>query len=82
MRLADQRGQDMAGLQVVVVARAVEIGRHDRQIPCAVLAVVRPAHLDARDLGHGVGAVRGLQGAGQKMGFEDGLRAFAGIDAA
>lgn len=82
MRLADQGRQNVAGLQVVVVARAIEIGRHDRQISRSVLPVVGPAHLDARDLGHCVGAVRGLQGSAQQIGFADGLRTFAGIDAA
>ena len=82
MGLADQGGQDVAGLQVVVVARAVEVGRHDRKVARAVLAVVGPAHLDARDLGQGVGAVRGFQGAAQKIGFADGLRTFPWIDAA
>jgi hypothetical protein len=80
--LADQGGQDVAGLQVVVVAGAVEVGRHDREVARAVLAVVGPAHLDARDLGHGVGAVRGFKGARQQVGFADGLRTFPGIDAA
>lgn len=82
MGLADQGGEDVAGLQVVVVARAVEVGRHYCQIARAVLAVVGPAHLDARDLGHGVGAIGGFQGAGQQIGFADGLRAFSGVDAA
>lgn len=82
MRLPDQGGQDVAVLQVVIIARTVKIRGHDRQIPCAVLTVVRPAHLDARDLGQGIGSVRGLQGAGQQIGFSDGLRTFARIDAA
>ena len=82
MSLADQGGEDVAGLQIVVVARAVEVGRHDRKIAGAVLAVVGPAHLDASDLGHGVGAVRGFKGAGQQVGFADGLRTFPRVDAA
>ena len=81
MRLAYQGRQDVAGLQVVVVARAVEVGGHNGKVPRAILAIVGPAHLDARDLGHGVRTVRGLQGTGQKIGFADGLRALPGIDA-
>ena len=81
MSLADQGGQDVAGLQVVVVARAIEVGGHDGQISGAELTVVGPAHLNARDLGHSVGTVRGLQRAAQKIGFTDGLRAFPRVDA-
>ena len=58
------------------------IGRHDGQIACAVLAVVSPAHLDTRNLGHCVGTIGGLQRAAQQIGFSDGLRAVSGIDAA
>jgi len=81
MGFTDQGRQDVTGLQVVVIARAVEVGGHDCQISGAELAVVGPAHLDARDLGHGVGTVRGLQRAAQKIGFKDGLRAFPRVDA-
>ena len=81
MRLADQGGQDVAGLQIVVVARAVQVGGHDRKVPRAVLAVVGPAHFDSRNLGHRVGTVGGLQGACQEIEFTDGLRAFPRIDA-
>jgi hypothetical protein len=55
VQLADHRRNDVAVLQVVVVAGAVEVGRHDAAVVGAVLAVVALAELDAGDLGDGVG---------------------------
>ena len=81
MGLADQGGQDVAGLQIVVITRAVKVGGHDGKISGAVLAVVSPAHLDAGDLGHSVGAVRGFQGPGKEVFFLDRLRAQLRINA-
>lgn len=71
----------MAGFQVIVVARSVQVGGHDGQKFCAVLAVVAPALLDSRDLGQGVGTVGGLQRAGQQIFFLHGLGGMFGIDA-
>ena len=50
MELPDQSRKYVRCLQVEIVARAVQVGRHHRQVLGAVLAVVAPAHLDARDL--------------------------------
>src|SRR5205823_6151612 len=38
VRLAQQRGEYMASLEVVVIARAVEVGGHCAQVARAVLA--------------------------------------------
>ena len=77
----DQRRQHMAVLGVEVVARAVEVRRHHRAVIGAVLAVVAFAELDAGDLGHRVGLVRGLERAGQQRRLGHRLRRGAGIDA-
>lgn len=81
MHLADQRRQHVRGLQIVVVARTIQIGGHHGQITCPVLPVVRPAHLDAGDLGDRIGAVGGLERPGQKVFLLDRLRAIARVDA-
>src|SRR3546814_9347084 len=51
MRLADQRRQDMAALQVEIVAWAVKIRRHGRDIIAAILPAIGLAQLDPGDLG-------------------------------
>ena len=56
----------MGAVQIEVVARTIEIGRHRGKVFCAVLAVVAPAHLDARDLGNRVGTIRGLKWPGKQ----------------
>ena len=66
METADQGGQDVAVLGVEVVAGPVKVGRHDRAVVGAMLAVVAFAELDAGDLGDGIGLVRRLQHAGQE----------------
>ncbi len=81
MEPADERRQHVAGLQVVIVARSVEIGRHRAQVGRAVLAVVRPAHLDAGDLGEGIRPVGGLERPGEQVVLADRLRAIARVDA-
>src|SRR3989454_5380419 len=50
VEFADQRRQDVAGLEVVVVAGPVHVVRHGAEVARAVLAVVRTPHLDAGDL--------------------------------
>ena len=72
----------MAVLRVVVVSRAVKVARHHAAVVGAVLSVVALAHLDAGDLGDGVGLVGGFQRAGEQVFFLDRLRAVAGVDAA
>ena len=80
-RLADERGQDVRAGQVEVVAGAVEVGGHGGEVAGSVLAVVAPAHLDAGDLGDGVGPVGGFKRPGEQVLLPDGLRAEPGIDA-
>lgn len=82
VKLAQQCRDDVAVFRVVVVARPVQIGRHHRQVLRAVLAVVAPAHFDAGDLGERVGAVGGLQRAGEQAVFAHRLRRQLGVDAA
>ena len=80
MDFPDQRGEDMAGRQVEVVTRSVEIGRHHGKKPGPILLVIRPAHLDPRDLGYGIGTVGGLQRTGEQILLFNGLRAVTRVD--
>ena len=82
VELADHRRQHMAVGEVVIVAGAVEVGRHDAAVVAAVLAVVAFAELDAGDLGDGVGFVGGFEYAGKQSIFAHGLRYGLGVDAA
>ncbi|KAG0921978.1 hypothetical protein G6F31_020095 [Rhizopus arrhizus] len=81
MEFADQRRQHMAAVQVVVVMRAVQVGRHGADKARAVLALVGFAQLQARDLGDGVRLVGGFQRAGQQSVLAQRLRSLAGVDA-
>ena len=81
VRLADQRRQDVARLQVEVVAGAVEIGRHRRDEVAAVLPAIGLAQLDAGDLGDRVPLVGRLERAGQQRVLGDRLRRELRIDA-
>src|SRR3989441_660748 len=81
VEFADQRGQDVARLEVVVVAGPVHVVRHDAEVARAVLAVVRPAHLDAGNLRQGVRAVGRLERPGEEVLLLDRLRAVARVDA-
>lgn len=81
MGFADQRGQDVAVGEVVVVVGAVKVGGHDAHIAGAVLAVAAFAQLDAGDLGDGIGLVGLFQRAGEKVVLPDRLRAVARVDA-
>ena len=78
---ADERGQNVGVGEVEVVSGAVEVGGHGGEIAGAVLPVVAPAHLDAGDLGEGVGAVGGLERAGEEGGLGHGLGGELGVDA-
>jgi hypothetical protein len=82
MRLADQRRQHVAVVEVVVVVGAVQVGRHDADVLPAVLIVVGITQLDAGDLGDGVGLVGGLQRAGEQVIFFQWLGGQLGVDAA
>ena len=81
VELPDERRQQVAGLQVEVVARAVEVGRHQGDAFRPVLAGEAAAQLDAGDLGDGVGAVGLLERAGEEVLLLERLRRQPGIDA-
>ncbi len=82
MRLADQRRQHVARLEVEIVARPVEIGRHGGDEVGAVLRAIGGGKLDAGDLGDGIGLVGRLERPGQKSVLDDRLRRELRIDAA
>ena len=82
VELAQQRRQHVRGLQVEVVAGAIQVRRHHGDRIEAVLERIRLAHLDARDLGHGVPLVRRLERPGQQRRLRERLRREPRIDAA
>ena len=63
---ADQRGDDVAVFGMIIVAGAVEIGRHHADEVGAVLAAIGLGQLDAGDLGDRIGLVGRLQRPGQQ----------------
>jgi hypothetical protein len=82
MRLGDQGRQDVAGGEVEIVLRPVEVGRHGRDEVAAVLAAVGLGELDAGDLGDGVPLIGRLQRAGEQGFLADRLGGEPRIDAA
>ncbi|GBE48596.1 hypothetical protein BMS3Bbin12_01776 [bacterium BMS3Bbin12] len=81
VELADEGREDVGGLEVEVVAGAVEVGGHGADGVEAVLAPVGLAHLDAGDLGHGVPLIGRFQRTAQQVFFLDRLRGVLGVDA-
>ena len=81
MHLANQRRQYVRGFGVIVVSRAVEIGRHRRQKLRPVLPVVRRAHFDTRNLGDRIRPVCRFQWPGEKVFLLYRLRAVARVNA-
>src|ERR1022692_1653064 len=67
MKFTDERGQNMRGLQIIIVIRPIEVGRHHADEIAAVLAAVGLAHFDAGDFGDGVPLIRRFERASQKM---------------
>ena len=82
MEAPDQRGQHMAVLRMVVVVRAIEIGRHHTDVIGSVLAIQIFAVFQATDLRQCIGLVGLFQAAGQQAALRHGLRRHAGIDTA
>lgn len=78
---AQQGRQYVRGLQIEVIAGAVEIRRHDGDELRAILAVVGFAHFQTGDLGNRVGLVRRFERAAQQVFLAHRLRAFARINA-
>ena len=81
MEAADQRGDDVAVFGMIIVAAAVEIGRHHVDEVGAVLAAIGLDHLDAGDLGDRIGLVGRLQRPGQHGILAHRLRRQLRIDA-
>ena len=81
MHLTDHGGHDVAGLEVEVVARAIQIGGHHGNEVGAVLQVEALAHLQTCNLGNGIRLVGVLQRRCQQGSLADGLRSLARVDA-
>lgn len=79
---ADERGQDVRGFEVEVVARPVEVRRHGGDEGGTVLPAVGADLDEAGDLGYRVGLVGGLQRPAQQGVFGDRLGGVPGVDAA
>src|SRR5690606_25230654 len=79
---ADERRQHVGGGEVEVVARAVEVRWHRRDVGAAVLTAQRLYVHDAGDLRDGVRVVGLLQRTGEQGVLPDRLRGEAGVDAA
>ena len=82
VEFADERGEDVGALEVVVVVGAVEVGGHRGDVVATVLISIGIAQLDACDFGDGVGFVGGFEGAGEEVFFFEGLRGEFRVDAA
>ena len=71
---ANEGWQHVAVLQIVVVARAIQVGGHDTGVAGAVLRIEAFAQFDARYFGQRIGLVGWLQGARQQIFLFDRLR--------
>ena len=69
-------------MQVEIVARAVEVGRHGGDVVAAMLPAVGLGQLDAGDLGDRIPFVGRLERAGEQCVLVDRLRRELRIDAA
>jgi hypothetical protein len=67
MELADQRGQDVRALQVVVVIGAIHISRHGADEIASVLPSVSLAHFDPGDFGNRIPLIRRLEWSGEQI---------------
>ena len=80
MHLSDERWQHMGVLQVKVVPRPINIGRHCANEIRSVLSRVRLAKFDPGDLGDRVWLVRRSQGPGEQRLLLDRLRCQFRVD--
>ncbi len=78
---ADQGGDDVAVFGMIIVAAAVEIGRHHVDEVGAILAAIGLHHLDPGDLGNRIGLVGRLQRPRQHGVLAQRLRRQLRIDA-
>ena len=81
MEAADQGGDDVAVFGMIIVAAAVQIGRHHIDEVGAVLAAIGLHHLDPGDLGNRIGLVGRLQRPRQHGILAQRLRRQLGVDA-
>ena len=77
----NQSGKNVGVLQIEIIARAVEIGRHDTDRIEAVLPTVGLAGKNAGNLGDGVSVVRWFERPCQQVFLADRLGRELGIDA-
>src|SRR5689334_25256248 len=61
VRLAHERGEDMRALEIEVVVRPIEVGRHGADEIRSVLTRVCLAKFDPGNLRHRIGFVRRLE---------------------
>lgn len=80
MKFLNQGREDVAVLQIEGVVEAVQVGGHGGNEIVAVLALVRFAHFQTGDFCDGVGLIRRLEFAGEKIVFLDRLRRHFRID--
>ena len=66
---------------MIIVVRAVEIGRHHRYIVSAILTVEKLAIFQSRDFGQGICLVGFLERGSEQAAFGHRLGSHAGIDA-
>jgi hypothetical protein len=81
MRFGNQCRDDLARLQVIVVGRTIEVGRHRRDEVAAVLPSIGTTEHDAGDFGDGIPLVGRLERTGEERRLAHGLRSIARIDA-
>jgi len=81
VKAADQRSRHVPVLGMIIVARPIEVRRHDRDEIRAMLAAIGLDQLEARDLGDRVPLVGRLERAGQEGVLSHGLARVARIDA-
>src|SRR3569832_1999210 len=81
VELAQSRGQHVRGIEIEVVAGAVEIGGQHRHVTAAVLAAVGLTELDPRDLRYRIPLVGGFERTAQQRVLAHRLRRHLRVDA-
>src|SRR5262245_40450946 len=81
MEFPDQSGENVRGLEVVVVIWPIHVGGHGADKVAPVLPSVGLAHLDARDFGYGIPLIGGFEVASKQVFFFQRLRREPGINA-
>jgi hypothetical protein len=81
VELANERGNDVASVQIEVVTRPIDVGRHDADVVRSELSIVRLAEHDAGDLGDGIRFVGRLERSAQQRVLAYRLVGEPGVDA-